>query len=375
MARFLHTADLHLGSAGDALPEEIARQREREITSSLPKIVDLALERDVDLLLVAGDLFTDKFTTPALLRYVNYQFGRLGNKHVLVCAGNHDPLLQDAPAAAFPWQKNVHFFLPHSWQQLAFHKLGIAVAGISWGELPPQPELLTQIPASNPGFVNIALLHGSAGKAAQLAAEYFPLPEESLIASGYQYFALGHYHNPSSWEAEGTLFAYPGSPEPLSFGEEGRHGVWLGETSAGQVSISFIPLGKREYVTLRRDVTGMKSEAELVEELKKDLKARREDLVGLTLTGSLPRGFKLDLDFLKENLEELVFYLRLQDATWEEVDLTDFPQGSLRQLFSQRLAEELANTQDPYRRKTLELALRYGLEALARGTVDLGGEA
>ena len=46
MARFLHTADLHLGSAGDALPEEIARQREREITSSLPKIVDLALERD-----------------------------------------------------------------------------------------------------------------------------------------------------------------------------------------------------------------------------------------------------------------------------------------------------------------------------------------
>ena len=93
---------------------------------------------------------------------------------------------------------------------------------------------------------------------------------------------------------------------------------------------------------------------------------------GLTLTGSLPRGFKLDLDFLKENLEELVFYLRLQDATWEEVDLTDFPQGSLRQLFSQRLAEELANTQDPYRRKTLELALRYGLEALARGTVDLG---
>ena len=113
MASFLHTADLHLGQAGgEALPEEIARQRQLEITESLSRIVDLALEKEVDLLLVAGDLFTDKFASPALLRFADHQFSRLGKVKVLVSAGNHDPLLPGSPWEAFSWQENVRFFPP-----------------------------------------------------------------------------------------------------------------------------------------------------------------------------------------------------------------------------------------------------------------------
>lgn len=372
MAKFLHAADLHLGQGGgDALSCEAAEIREREIRESLVRIVDLALEKKVDLLLVAGDLFTDSFASPALLRFVNYQFARLKGKEVLLCAGNHDPLFAGSPADIFPWQEHVFFFPADSWQRREFADLNLAVTGLSWGRERPEEEFLAQMPPPVPGLFNLALLHGSAGEAASLSADYFPLPTEKLAGLGYQYYALGHYHKPSSWQRGNTTFAYSGSPEALGFDEAGVHGVWLGDTASGELALEFIPLGRREYFTIKWDVTGITSEGELVEKLTEALAGKKQDLVRLILVGTLPSGFGLDLRSLAESLKELVFSLSLTDETEEEIPFSDFPPGSIRQLFSQAILWELEKTQESSQRRLLELALCYGLAALTSGKVEV----
>ena len=56
MLRIIHTADVHLGARHDDLGEQAAAQRERQF-AAFAATVDLAIAEQVDLVLIAGDLF------------------------------------------------------------------------------------------------------------------------------------------------------------------------------------------------------------------------------------------------------------------------------------------------------------------------------
>ena len=57
MVRILHAGDFHLDSAFGALTPEQARQRRAESRESVQRLVDWANDHEVQLLLLAGDLF------------------------------------------------------------------------------------------------------------------------------------------------------------------------------------------------------------------------------------------------------------------------------------------------------------------------------
>ena len=79
----LHTADVHLGSGTEG-PDG---REERAFARG----VDLAIEADVDGVIVAGDLFDHARVPEALLVWTAEQFDRLGRPVVLL-VGNHDAL-------------------------------------------------------------------------------------------------------------------------------------------------------------------------------------------------------------------------------------------------------------------------------------------
>jgi len=63
MPTLIHTADIHLGAPLGWLGDRAADQR-GELRRAMSSIVDVALDRKADCLLVAGDLF-DSNTPPA----------------------------------------------------------------------------------------------------------------------------------------------------------------------------------------------------------------------------------------------------------------------------------------------------------------------
>ena len=100
--RFIHIADLHLGSSPEA--EFLwGKNRAEEIWDSFAAVIDACNEKEIDLLLIAGDLF-DRPPVWADLDRAAKLFARLTATEVVMIAGASDYITEDSPWMTYPWQ-------------------------------------------------------------------------------------------------------------------------------------------------------------------------------------------------------------------------------------------------------------------------------
>ena len=128
--KFFHIADTHLGAipdAGFAWSEE----RRSEIWESFRSVVAKADREEVDLLLIAGDLFHRQ---PLMreLKEVNYLFSTLKKTKVVFIIGNHDYLKVDSYYLDFPWSENVTCLRGKECESVVFEDLDTEVYGLSY---------------------------------------------------------------------------------------------------------------------------------------------------------------------------------------------------------------------------------------------------
>ena len=84
--KILHTADWHIGVALRG------RKRDEEQRAVLEEIAKIAVDRDVDLVIVAGDLFHNAAPTPEAEEIAYRALLQLAKdeRHIILIAGNHD---------------------------------------------------------------------------------------------------------------------------------------------------------------------------------------------------------------------------------------------------------------------------------------------
>ena len=84
--RFLHTSDWHVGK------QLRSHKRDDEYVAALNEVLEIARDRDVDCLLVAGDVFDTAVPSPDAERIVFHFFSELVGVGIpaVVIAGNHD---------------------------------------------------------------------------------------------------------------------------------------------------------------------------------------------------------------------------------------------------------------------------------------------
>ena len=93
--KFIHAADLHIDSplVGLCCYEGAPAERLREATRrALENLVDLAIEEEAALVILAGDLFDGQWRDMQTGLFTARQFRRLGeaNIKVYLVRGNHD---------------------------------------------------------------------------------------------------------------------------------------------------------------------------------------------------------------------------------------------------------------------------------------------
>ena len=88
--KILHTADVHLDCDSFGAPEEREAQRSL-FFRSFQTAVDLAVGEEVDLMLIAGDLFDHNRVSDETVALAQEQMRRL-EKPVIILPGNHDCL-------------------------------------------------------------------------------------------------------------------------------------------------------------------------------------------------------------------------------------------------------------------------------------------
>jgi len=220
--RLLHMADLHIGS-GMAVSRRVGREEDLTAATwmALEKIIDLALEQEVDLVTIGGDVF-DKVDqqNPRPRMKLKKAFARLGEIPVALVRGNHDHLTPSV--AAIDWPENVKE-LNKDYPTLNLGR--ICVHGISYHREKQKDDLVPNYPDPVEGRVNIGLLHANVG-GQQGHDPYAPTDVDTLSAKGYQAWLLGHIHQRQVL-AETPLILYPGNIQGRHAGEMGPRTVEL----------------------------------------------------------------------------------------------------------------------------------------------------
>ena len=258
--RFIHAADLHIDSplrgldGYDGAPVERLRGATRQ---ALIGLVDLATRRQVDLVLLAGDVYDgnwNDFRTGLFFREQMLRLTRAGIR-VFIVKGNHDAASQIT--RQLPPIDGVHEFSAARSETVDLPELGVAIHGRSFPNRAVPEDLLPQYPAPVPGRFNIGLLHTSLN-GREGHDPYAPTSVDALVDKGYDYFALGHVHAREVVRESAPRIVFPGNLQGRHARETGPKGCELVTVDGGAlVSAEFVPLDVVRWHQLRVDVGGL----------------------------------------------------------------------------------------------------------------------
>lgn len=293
--KILHTSDWHVGKGIRG------RSRAGEHRAVLEEIVGLASAEEVDLVLVAGDLFDTAAPTPEAEEVVWRTLLDLAatGAAVVALAGNHDHparfeaarglaghagitlvgharrpddggLLELRSRSGTRLQVAVLPFCSQRYVVQAAHLMGAGASDHSQAYATWMAELIGGLCAGfDPGAVNILAAHlaarggmkGGGERDAALTEAYWVDPVDFPAAA--HYVALGHLHRTQSLPAAAPVW-YCGSPLQLDFGETENHpAVLVVEAEPdGPAAVRRLPLRSgRRLRTLRGTLADLEAAA------------------------------------------------------------------------------------------------------------------
>lgn len=290
--RFLHTADLHLDSPFKGMsdvPEKI-RERVRESTfGALHKLVQLAVQEQVDMVLISGDVYD--LADRSLRAQIRFQkaLQELSSHQisVFIIHGNHDPL--DGRAAKLTLPDGCYIFGTEQVESVLVERPDrgavARVHGISYRTSAVVDNLalkfkavLDNVDHAKPMY-EIGMLHTNVDGDAN-HDNYAPCSKQDLLQSGMNYWALGHVHTRKVISGDNhdneVCIVYPGNTQGRSVRECGPRGCYLADVSTdGGTKLTFHPLDEIRWYVETIQIAGMETE----QELKDALESRMQELL------------------------------------------------------------------------------------------------
>jgi len=354
--KILHAADLHLDSAFEALGAAKAALRRSEQREMLRRIFAIAEEKDVDLVLLAGDVFD--YTQAAYAETVSELRKCLDScrARVFVSPGNHDSYRASSPWSSGGFGENVHIFTKNEIECVDLSELGARIYGNAFIDAASPAPLHGFCAEKSEDILNIGVFHGDTRSP---DSRYGAITAADIEGSGLDYLALGHVHNATPLQKTGeTYWCYPGCSEGRGFDECGEKGVYYVELSSENCSAQFIRTCSRNYEILEID-----AEKDILSQLPA---GTENDIYRLILCGECEHA--PDLKALEMRLAPRFFSLQIKDKTRPVQDIWECcEQDSLRGLFLRRMKSALDRAENDTEREKIIQAVRWTLAALDGG--------
>lgn len=205
--KLLHTSDVHL--------DDRMGEGEQMGTGQVgfTAVIDAAIEHEVDMFLLAGDLFDHNRVKQPCLDFATEQLSRLTCPVVMI-TGNHDCMADYSLYHRYdPRDAGSHItFLQEEAGSIArFEEFGLSIWGRGIVEHHPEHKPLELVPDHEHDGWFLGMTHGYyVNRGAQMYSSLIT-PEE-IEQSNFDYLALGHVHVFATMQHGRTLAAYPGSP-------------------------------------------------------------------------------------------------------------------------------------------------------------------
>lgn len=224
--RILHTADVHLQDL-----EDLRWQ-------ALKRIISICDERNVELLIISGDLFDSSANAEGLRPHIRELLSG-GSFETVIIPGNHD---HESFRPGFYFGRGVKVLNHPDWRRNLLNYGDLRLIGIPFQQLDAMEiarrlrELATHLPE---GRINMLLYHGELLDAffergefgPEETGRYMPVRLSSLAELPIDYVLAGHFHARfDAWRiGERGYFVYPGSPISITRRELGPRKVNLFE--------------------------------------------------------------------------------------------------------------------------------------------------
>lgn len=365
--RFLHTADLHLSRPFGFLPPLMAEERRQDQRRTLAKIADVALERNVDIVLVSGDLFDTPDPDPTDIEAVICEFTRIteAGKLIFAIPGNHDHIGQNSI-----WHRmsinGLHIFAETEWNSITLDDLGVKIYGIAFNRGKSERRAFDGL-TIDPALKSIVMVHASYESFGTQLEKYHPFSASELAETNASYAALGHYHkfNPIVDAAHHSCACYPGTPEGISFdtAETGSRFIVIGEIGDDiGASIEPVKINRKTMKSEIFDCTSFQTEASLLDGVRAI--CEQNAIIQLKLSGSAPAEMASAISSLPERFKDSCNYLSLAVSSLSLMN--DLPEMdiTIRGRYYKFMLDQIEGTTDKERKKLLRKSLELGLIAL-----------
>lgn len=232
MARFLHTADWHLGMKYAKLGLNAEKAREVRIQTA-NAIIDYAQKHNVDFIIIAGDLFDNNDIERDLIDTVIHILQKAAPIPVYILPGNHDPLTMDSIYADPSWKTLSNTFIINQPKPLSVPNIPVTLYPCPVTQKQTKKDLTEWIQVTD-DEISVGIAHGNLQIPGFTDDPNFPIDPDRAEKSGLDYLSLGEWHSlfPFKGKDGAIRTLYPGTPEPTKSGENNCGRVVIVEIEA-----------------------------------------------------------------------------------------------------------------------------------------------
>lgn len=291
--RFLHAADLHLGSQLKTQHRQATGSidtLESAVYTAANRLFETAIDADVDFVVIAGDLYDENARSVKANTFLREQFEKLADNGIpaYVIYGNHDPVGSATTYVELP--DTVHEFDHEAPEVCHFPNEDTPEAriwGQSYRDRHESRSMYHRFTPTTDRIPTIGLLHTGLNPDGR---RYVPVARSDLEQKDdIHYWALGHIHDPRIFETEQPI-AYPGVPQGRQITEPGLGGGYLVELDAqGKCDIEFVPTSPVVWQTVdvdvgADDIISIPDIERRIERVLDDLNASRDRFEGTSVS-------------------------------------------------------------------------------------------
>jgi len=365
MLKILHTADVHLGAKFSGLGNKGASQRE-QLRTTFKNIIATAIDKRVNIVLIAGDLFDANQQPQRNIDLVIEQFNLLNQNSIPVCLipGTHDSLDSSSIYRKVDFEgkcSNLKIFTDENISCKEYTGLNLTVYGkpnLSNRSYISPLEGLKRLTSSK---FHIAMAHGSFYYIPNMREDDHVFRIEEIENSGMDYIALGHWHGMKSCSEKPPAW-YSGPPEWIPDQKERGAVLLVSLSDAGEVEVKTKMLGLRDYDELEIDMSEIQDLAKLK---MKIFEGANQNLVRrVTLKGLRDAELIVESEELETELGEEFFHLSVIDKSHPKSrEVTEDEERLIRNRFIKLMKMQIESSEGE-EKDIAENALQYGIALL-----------
>lgn len=255
--KIFHISDVHINHINGQYGNDVRVKLQDELKNAFSQAVNTAISSDVDVFIIAGDLFDGPDYDYSIEKFLIAEARRLERADIItvVSNGNHDPAEIINMHKIF---KNAIIFDGEDVSTYSCRLKNnetLLISGCGFSKKTSYVNPLSRFPKRKINEYHIGVIHGTLKGGGDTNHEpYMPFEVNDLRFKDYNYWALGHIHKREYFEH--VKAAYAGSIQGKNKKETGVKGGYLVELHSPDAmpSLQFIPLSNIVFEKIEHDV-------------------------------------------------------------------------------------------------------------------------